>query len=324
MTNHDYLESFLLEKEQNEWKSPYTITSYRKDVLQFFACIQKELQTITMVDVLGFKRMLKETFEKVSTRNRKIVAIRQFLLYLQRKHLLLKDISVNNIKLEPIQERQQRTLVFTEETFADIIRYVKKVDDYKALVLLYTLRYTGIRVSELRWFTRDKIKNDTITVVGKGDKTRDVFIPKFLQRMFREYIKRYPSRPDNLYIFQGRPIKKAKEIIERSISRSRVHNIIKFYAEKARIIDVKSHAHALRHLFVVENIKLHGIEKTAIMVGHSDIKTTQGYNTISEAELIRDMNAASNEQYQQHKQLMREREKQAKQKKKRGRPRKRK
>lgn len=327
MNNNDYLENFLLEKEQNEERSQATINSYRSDLAQFLEFVQKDIQELTKADTLAYKRMLKKIFNQVNTRNRKIVALRQFLLYLQDEYNMLSEIPVGKIKLEKVQGKKQRSIVFTEKTFADIVRSVKKANNYKSLVLLYTLRYTGIRVSELQWFTRDKIKNDTITVIGKGDKTRDVFIPKFLQRMFREYVKRYPSRPDNPYLFQGRPeIQQdtTRELKERSISRSRVHNIMKDYAEKAGITEVKSHAHALRHLFVVENIKVHGIEKTAIMVGHSDIKTTQGYNTISEAELIQDMNEASNEQYQQHKQLMRDRGKQEKQKKKRGRPKKRK
>ena len=139
---------------------------------------------------------------------------------------------------------------------------------YKRLSLIVkTLFATGLRISELIGITNNHIKTNgvcKITVLGKGNKSRQVKIPMELYNEIREVFSEKSE-----YLFcnsHGNKLQQSNLFAE----------IRKAYDEKLGINNVGLHTH--RHLFATELIKA-GIQINEVskMLGHSSIAVTTKY-----------------------------------------------
>lgn len=153
-------------------------------------------------------------------------------------------------------------------------RRMEKIADQRMRAMLLTFRATGIRVSELKFFTVEAIRAGRITVRNKG-KIREVFIDEATQRILLEYCDK--AGIERGVVFRGRG--------GGPLSRNAVWRSMKILAGRAGIALSKVFPHNLRHLFAVERYRAdHDIESLRLDMGHSVITTTQRYlkRTLSE------------------------------------------
>lgn len=273
---------YLLENE----KSKKTIESYVLDIKNFFGFYKKDISEITKNDIQDYKTYLRTCTNKngdplsVRTLNRKLVGLHQYIEFMNEIHGA--GITVK-VKQEKVQTQDIQDDILDNNDVIRIIRAAEKEDDVRAKAIFYTLFYTGTRVSEMLQFRKHDIKKDTIEVLGKGDKTRKVFIPKKLTDVWKQYEKVRIDKTD--YLFTG----------ERGrLSRQTVHNIIKKYTGKARGIDKDiAHAHAFRHLYA-RNLASLGINPVLIaqLLGHR-LNVTGIYMAESKKELLKAINQLS-------------------------------
>jgi site-specific recombinase XerD len=209
------------------------------------------------------------------TQNYYLIALRSFLKYLIRRNIPV--LPPDRIELAKVPERSLDLI--SRDELARLLDApegsdVKSLRDKAMLELFFS---TGLRVSELCSLSRYiDLSRDELTVRGKGEKVRLVFISDRAKEAVKRYLEKRTDIDDALFIRTGRPVPQAKDAELRLTSRS-VERIIKHYAIKAGIAK-KVTPHVLRHSFATDLLE-NGADLRAvqIMLGHSDIATTQIY-----------------------------------------------
>ena len=146
-------------------------------------------------------------------------------------------------------------------------------------LVMETIGSTGIRVSELRFFTREAAERGEAEVTGKG-KSRAVFLPGKLRRALLRYARARGITSGPIFLDKkGKPL-----------SRGSVWAAMKRIAKRAGVAETKVFPHNLRKLFARVYYEIsHDIAKLADLLGHSSIDTTRIYIMTSGAEHRRDI-----------------------------------
>lgn len=240
-----------------EEKSDATQEKYLRDVQAF--CVYAGAQEITKELVVAWKKQLIESGYAVRSINSMLASVNSFLGFLE-----LSACKVKNI-------RTQRQTYCTEEkelTKAEYLRLLAASKKNEQLnLVIQTICGTGIRVSELRYFTVEAIKHGEVTVDCKN-KTRTIIVPGKLKNILLNYAKRHGITTGVIFVTRnGKPL-----------NRSNIWAAMKRLCETAGVQPSKVFPHNLRKLFART---FYGIEKDiaklADILGHSSINTTRIY-----------------------------------------------
>jgi len=301
MKINDLKTQFLEYLEIEKGRSQKTIENYDHYISRFldFAKITDPGQ-ITDSLIRNFRIYLnrledkKGKMLKKATQGYYIIAIRSFLKYLAKR-----DISTLQAEKVEIGKNPAREVEFLESEEIERIIEAASGTTFKTLrdrAILEMLFSAGLRVSELINIDRDRLnlKSGELSVRGKGDKIRVVFISDTAKRALEEYLKKRTDIDPALFIRDLKSLEKfnkkddegknSKKDNLRLTPRS-VQRIVKFYAVKAGIVK-NVHPHTLRHSFATD-LLINGadIRSVQAMLGHSSITTTQVYTHITNKQL---------------------------------------
>ncbi len=266
---YNQFKEYLLEHD----KSKYTIESYTSDIKQFFEFYSKDIINITKADIKEYTEYLQSRELSIKTINRKLVSLHQYIEFLNDVQNVKIIIKIKQLKVE-----QQNFVndMLDISSVRRIVRAAQKKNDIRAVTMFFTLFYTGTRVSEMIQIKLKDIDKDSIVIRGKGNKFREILIPKKLKEQWNIYAKVRTDKSD--YLFSG---------TKGSISRQTVHNNIKYYTGQARGINKAiAHAHSFRHLYAQSLGKL-GVNPVIIaqLLGHR-LNVTGTYMQVSKRELL--------------------------------------
>ena len=167
--------------------------------------------------------------------------------------------------------RCQRQTYCSEDKELSKAEYVRLVEasrhQEQLNLVIQTICCTGIRVSELRYFTVEAVSRGEITVQCKN-KTRTILVPGKLKKLLLNYAKRCGIHDGVIFITKhGKPL-----------DRSNIWAQMKRLCTAAGVNPAKVFPHNLRKLFART---FYGIEKDiaklADILGHSSINTTRIY-----------------------------------------------
>lgn len=237
-------------------KSTATVEKYLRDVRAFSvfagrAAVTKEL-------TVAYKKELLKNYAPHSI-NSMLAGVNSFLSFMG-----WPDCKVKLLKLQ----RQAYCPEDKELTRAEYERLLKAAEKNGQLKLvMQTICATGIRVSELRFFTVEAVKRGEVVVSCKA-KTRTIFIPGKLRKRLLDYAKRQKIRSGVIFLAKsGKPL-------DRKTIWAQMKGLCKAAGVKAE----KVFPHNLRKLFART---FYGIEKDiaklADILGHSSIDTTRIY-----------------------------------------------
>ncbi len=283
LTNYlDYLE---IEKN----RSPKTRENYEHYLRTFIGHEQiKDLKDFTLDAVKRFRLSLarKETANgdmlKKSTQMYYVIAIRNFLKYLIKNDFDV--IAPEKIELPKIGERQIEIIDYSElERLLDAPRG-SDVKTLRDRAILETLFSTGLRIAELCKLDRYiDLERGEITVRGKGDKLRLVFLGGKAKQAIKNYLDKRGDAEEALFISfsNGKSPKVLGRILPRTVER-----MVHFYGRKAGIVGKHLTPHSLRHLFATDLLQ-NGADLRSVqeLLGHSNITTTQIYTHVTNKEL---------------------------------------
>lgn len=241
-----------------------------------------------------------------------VIAIRSFLKFLAKR-------DVASLQAEKIEmgKTSAREVDFLEMEEVERILAQASGTDLKSLrdrAILELLFSAGLRVSELTGINREKIdlRGRELSVRGKGDKVRVVFISDSASQAISRYLdkrmdvdpalfvrdvqgqEKFKSKKPNVGARFIAPKNKKKDTMNRVPTEDKndlrltprsVQRIVKHYAVKAGIVkDV--HPHTLRHSFATD-LLINGadIRSVQAMLGHSSITTTQVYTHVTNKQL---------------------------------------
>lgn len=224
---------------------------------------------------------LPETLSK-KTQNYYLIALRMFLKYLVRRKI--DSLSPDQIDLAKVLQRDL-DLVSEDElkrlihSSADVDGSPKQQRDRAILELLFS---TGLRVSELCSLNRDSVDmtGDEFSIRGKGGKIRVVFLSDEAKRVLASYLNKRDDTDEAMFVQVGGKKGDSLRLTPRSVER-----IVAFYARSAGI-SKKVTPHIIRHSFATDLLRNGAdIRSVQIMLGHSNISTTQVYTHITDKEL---------------------------------------
>jgi site-specific recombinase XerD len=227
---------------------------------------------------------------KKNTQNYHLIALRAFLKYLAKRDI--KTLPAEKIELGKMPER---IVDFLEGDDLDrllgaplkieIPEIIKKRDK----AILEVLFSTGMRVSELVSLKREQInfKKDELTIRGKGNKPRIVFLSEQAKFWLKQYLDARSDLSPYLFVSHDR----AHKDVEVPLTPRSVERLVQKYSRVAGITK-KVTPHTLRHSFATD-LLMNGadIRSVQAMLGHSSITTTQIYTHITNQQL-RDVHKA--------------------------------
>lgn len=273
----DYLDYLEIEKN----RSLRTRENYERYLLTFFAKAKvRGEKDITEESVKDFRLAIaREKNLKKVTQSYYIIALRNFL-----KYLIKKDYDVlapDKIELPKIPQRQIELVEFSD---LERLLAAPEGDSLRALrdrAVLELLFSTGLRLSELCGLDRYlNFNRGELTIRGKGEKIRLVFISDTAQEAIKKYTSKRTDTLEHLFV----SLDKANKVIGKITPRS-VQRLVSFYARKAGITR-RLTPHGLRHLFATD-LLMNGADLRSVqeLLGHSSVSTTQVYTHVTNKHL---------------------------------------
>ncbi|ODU06205.1 MAG: site-specific tyrosine recombinase XerD [Thiobacillus sp. SCN 63-1177] len=265
-----------------------TLAAYRRDLKTFAAWLEKErtrnLDTVVPGDLEAYLAWRFAHHSQPSSAARYSSALKRFYRYLLRENLIASDPTLN-LDRPKLPRALPKTLTET-----DVERLLNSADSDTALglrdrAMLETLYATGLRVSELVGLklTALNLNDGVLRVTGKGNKDRLVPLGEESVQWLRRYMAE--ARPQ---LLQKR-LSDAVFVTARGegMTRQAFWHLIKRRALAAGITRPLS-PHTLRHAFATHLLN-HGADLRVVqmLLGHSDISTTQIYTHVARERLKR-------------------------------------
>ncbi len=281
----EYLD--YLEVEKN--RSPKTRENYERYLRHFIT--QRGIVTLrdfTLDAIKDFRLALAREKTaggeplKKSTQSYYVIAIRNFLKYLAKQDYVVP--SPEKIELPKLGDRQIEIIEYAE---LERLLVAPQGSDAKTLrdrAILEMLFSTGLRVSELCKLSRYiDLKKGELSVRGKGDKLRVVFISDDARKAVEAYLAARGDADEALFVSMSKA--KQPKVLGRIIPRA-VQRLVHFYAKKAGIVGKRLTPHGLRHLFATD-LLVNGADLRSVqeLLGHSNVSTTQVYTHLTNKEL---------------------------------------
>jgi integrase/recombinase XerD len=281
--NSDLIDQFIDFYWLTTGASKNTLSAYRSDLKIF----SKWLNNISLIDV--DKKQIQDYFSyrkdsniSASTQSRMLTCLHSFYQFLSDK---------KNLKIDPTEQLDYPKLEKKLPIFLNVqeVERLLEAPNSKSLfgqrdrAMLELLYSCGLRVSELINLSYHNInlKDEFIRIHGKGNKER--LLP--MGEIAIDYLTKYELNSRPALLKNGQSDSYFLSNRGKAMSRQNFFYIIKDYASKAGIEKPLS-PHSLRHAFATHLVqKGADLRSVQLMLGHSDISSTQLYTHIQNAQL---------------------------------------
>ena len=287
-------------------RSEGTVRQYRYDLVLFFRYLISDdrmlvpedeaweaidissvddsfLRSIQMSDLYGYIGWLATTRKTApATRARRSSSLRTFFDYLTTKAHVLDDNVAANLESPKQVKRLPRHLSLDESR--ELLQAASRSDtrfstrDYAMLTLFLNC---GLRLSELCGIDLSSWRDETLTVVGKGNKERTIYLNGACISAIEDYL------PDRI-----KPIKEDKDALfisrlGKRVTPRGVQNIIKKYIMSAGLDPARYSTHKLRHTAATLMYQYGEVDIRSLqaLLGHASVATTEIYTHIDQKAL---------------------------------------
>lgn len=288
-------------------KSENTIYNYKIDLILFFRFLKlykgqvknnidfneifvgdindEFIKSISLSDLYAFISFA-ENFRNNSNyaRARKVATLKSFFKYLYSKAKVIQENPTLELESPKIHSRNPVYLSLDQsKTLLNAVKGEKYQErDYCILILFLNC---GMRLSELVGINISKIKNDTLSIIGKGNKERTVY----LNHICINAIKNYMSKREIQLADVPKEHKDALFLSRNNkrISKRTVEVIVKKYIKKANLDSDKYTPHKLRHTAATLMYKYGDVDIRSLqqILGHESVSTTQIYTHVDDEKL---------------------------------------
>ena len=306
--NPEYLNSFLDYSITILNKSPNSVKEYNYDIANFLKFMmihfkltnetdyeqiditkfsEQDLKKITLSDIHSYVSHLAiDNKSKATTRARKISTIRIFFKYLSQKTNILEVNPAQNLETPKLEKRMPKYLSLDDSK--KLLNAADNQDNrnYKRDYAITTLFLNcGMRLSELVGINMNDIDFNEckMTVIGKGNKERTIYLNKSCMVAINDYISSRP--PQSLIKRDSKNSEKALFLSEQKkrISNRTVQAIINKELQQAGLDSKNLSVHKLRHtaatlMYQYGNVDIRALQE---LRGHQSISTTEIYTHVS-------------------------------------------
>lgn len=274
-----------LEVERN--CSPYTIKSYREDLLsleEYFSANGEgavSIGSLSPVQLRGYVAALHEAGYAKSSVARRLASLRSFFRFAQREGL------ANSNPAKPLRNpRRERKLPhFLSNDELGKLLAAPPANEPMGLrdrAILETMYSAGLRVSELVGINREDLDLDggLVRVRGKGKRERLAPLGSFAIRALNRWLKHRNTLSD-----KGRT---APVFVNKFGTRLTTRSVARMLEKYLKItgLDLRTSPHTLRHSFATHLLDRGAdIRSVQELLGHKSLVTTQIYTHVSTASL---------------------------------------
>lgn len=297
------ISDFLTYNEIVRGKSDKTVDEYFSDLRTFFryllfknGVVDEEnfdnadislvtadmLNSLTLNDLYAFLVYCKNVrLNEAAARARKSSTLRSYFKYLHTNAGIVKTNPAEMLEMPKLKKSLPKYL-----DLEDSLKLLSAVDgpfkerDYCIMVLFLNC---GLRLSELCSLNLSSIIGNTLRVVGKGNKERQLYLNDACISAINDYMKVRPvdgvaaKDKDALFISSRK----------QRISNKTVQHIVKMNLEKAGLGEMGYSTHKLRHTAATLMYQSGGVDIRVIqsILGHENLGTTQIYTHIADKQV---------------------------------------
>ncbi len=298
------LSEFLFYMETIRNMSPRTIEGYYVDLRLFLRFIKyrrglvpsnTELNDIDIsdvsLDIINSVRsmdiyeylhfVMKDRDNNANTRSRKVSSLRSFYKYLTQKAHKISNDPVKDIEVPSIKKSLPKFLTLDESLrLLEVIDGNYKERDYCMITLFLNC---GMRLSELVGINDRDISEDTVRLLGKGNKERIIF----LNSACLDSVERYKQVRDATTYTKKDPDALFLSRTGSRLTPRRVEQIVNDNLQRAGLSGRGFSPHKLRHTAATLMYRHGNVDMLALkeILGHEHVSTTEIYTHISEQQL---------------------------------------
>lgn len=294
--------SFLMYIENIQGKSQKTAQSYYYDLRAFYRFLKMKFGNVSDsiefdkidvsdVDLSYIKRIdLNLIYEYMNyinrerqngptSRARKIASIRSYFKYLYKMGILEENPTA---ELETIKLRKKLPSFFTLEDSLTLLSEIDGKNAARDYCIITLFLNCGMRLAELVGINITDIRGETLTVVGKGNKERTIYLNQACLNALNDYLAERKTltatvSDKNALFLSSR---------HKRISRRTVQHIVETNVRKIGLDPHKYTTHKLRHtaatLMYQAGVDIRALQE---ILGHEQLSTTEIYTHINSEQL---------------------------------------
>ena len=238
------------------------------------------IKSVTLSDLYAYMSFVSNTRSNAAyARARKVASLKSFFNYLTTKAKVLDINPASELETPKIVKRLPRYLNIEEsKQLLTSVEGEHSIRDYAILTLFLNC---GMRLSELVGINLNSIRNNTLSVIGKGDKERMIPLNSACIAAIDDYRRLRPV--------DGVKDKKALFLSERKqrISKATVQHLVKKYIISAGLDPKRYSTHKLRHTAATLMYRYGHVDIRALqeLLGHESISTTEIYTHLDTQQL---------------------------------------
>ncbi|WP_428087734.1 site-specific tyrosine recombinase XerD [Candidatus Thioglobus sp.] len=282
MKNQHIIHQFIDHYWLSSGASSNTLNAYRSDLNLFSNWLNLPLDQVNEQMINDYFAHRQQKKFSSATQARVLTCLRVFYQYLLNQN----TISANpTLKLHHPKQDQKLPIFLAIPEVENLLNApnIKTLFGMRDRAMLELLYSCGLRVTELinLEFQHLNLTEEYIRITGKAGKQR--VLP--LGDMAIEYLNLYEKKSRPFLLKKGQTNGYFLSNRGSSMSRQNFFYIIKAYALKAGINKPLS-PHTLRHAFATHLVQQGAdLRSVQLMLGHSDISTTQIYTHIQNKQL---------------------------------------
>ncbi|MGL4606443.1 MAG: tyrosine recombinase XerC [Eubacteriaceae bacterium] len=294
----DYVLSIRGFSENSAKSYGFDLMLFFKFLKRYFAMVPQTtdfdsipINDLTMNDLKNVDLAVLYAFLSFSTkerknsdyaRSRKVSTLKSFFNYLCNKQKYFFPNPVIDLEMPKLPKRNPHYLDWDESV--DLLKSINGRHKERDFAIITLFLNCGLRLSELTQIKIKDIKNDTIRIIGKGDKERTIFLNKACVKAINNYLPLRPDTSDSPYLFLSQQ--------NNQLSNRAVQHLVKKHLAACGLNTEEISVHKLRHtaatlMFKYGKADLRSVQE---ILGHQNVSTTQIYTHIDEGLLRETMN----------------------------------
>lgn len=292
------IEAFLDMMSAERGASANTLAAYTRDLEQAALELPEDFKTVGRDAVRAYLEGLSRQGMAPSTQARKLSTLRQFFGFLYSEGIRGDDptLAVEAPKRgRPLPKTLSRQDM---DRLAEVAaqKASENAEGVRLTCIVEMLYASGLRVSELVELPLAAVRRQdgVLLVRGKGSKERMALLNDSAKRAIADWLvvrgeflpKGKARETAEKYLFPSRGA-------EAHLTRRRVHQMLKELALEAGLDPEKLSPHVLRHAFATHLVEGGAdLRSVQMLLGHSDIATTQIYTHVARDRLAATVAAA--------------------------------
>lgn len=296
--------------------STNTIDAYGYDLSLFFKYLKLYFKEVTLSDEMTFEQipindfssdhlkdlqlvdfyaylsyLEKMRYNGTYAKARKVASLKSFFHYLCSKAKIIEKDPTLDLESPKLGKRSPVYLTLDESR--DLLSAANNRDKNspRDLCIITLFLNCGMRLSELCSINLSNIKGDTLTVIGKGDKERTIYLNKASLKAINKYLVVRNEIDDKVYTEDKEALFISGKY--RRINKRTVERIVKKYVNLAGLDDDKYTPHKLRHTSATLLHKHGGVDVKTLqeILGHENVSTTQIYVHVDDESIRKAVNS---------------------------------